>query len=130
MPNDVLIAIVDDGEPLREAMQSLLKALGFAVETFASAEEFLKFDRLRKVACLIADVQMPGMSGPELHRQLVAFGNPIPTILMTAYPDARARTRALQDGVACYLIKPVKEDDLVACIRSSLGPSAGSGRLP
>ncbi|HUN95913.1 MAG TPA: response regulator [Bradyrhizobium sp.] len=130
MPNDVLIAIVDDGEPLREAMQSLLKALGFAVETFASAEEFLKFDRLRKVACLIADVQMPGMSGPELHRQLVASGNPIPTILMTAYPDDRVRTRALQDGVACYLIKPVKEDHLLACIRSSLGPSAATGQVP
>jgi FixJ family two-component response regulator len=130
MPDRLLLAIVDDSESLREALQSLLKALGFDTETFPSAEDFLASGNLRATACLIADVQMPGMSGPELHRQLVASGNPIPTILITAYPDERTRSRALQDGVTCYLIKPVREDDLLACIRATLGQSAGNGNAP
>ena len=88
---------------------------------FECAEDLLKTKRRRRVSCLIADVQMPGMTGPELHNRLVSSGEPIPTILITAFPDDRARERALQAGVIGYLTKPFSEDDLLACIRSNLG---------
>jgi FixJ family two-component response regulator len=130
MPDRVLIAVVDDSESLREAMQSLLKALGFSAESFPSAEDFLKSGKLQATSCLIADVQMPGISGVELHRRLISAGNPIPTILITAYPDERVRSRALQDGVRYYLIKPVRENDLLSCIQSCLGGAAGNLKAP
>ncbi|HZC96758.1 MAG TPA: response regulator, partial [Bradyrhizobium sp.] len=75
----------------------------------------------RQRVLLITDMQMPGMTGLELHHRLAASFKPIPTILITAFPDERARERALQAGVICYLTKPFSEDDLLACIRSILG---------
>ena len=78
MPNKPLIAVVDDDASVREAMMSLMRALGFLAETFPSAEDFLKSDGLQRTSCLIADVRMPGMSGLELYRHLVASGKPIP----------------------------------------------------
>ena len=119
-----LISVVDDDESMREAVRGLMKSLGYTAEAFASAEEFLNSRQVPHTSCLIADVQMPGMIGLELHRHLVGSGNKIPTILITAYPDDNARERALGDGVACYLSKPFDENDLLACIRSSL-PSEG-----
>lgn len=115
-----LISVVDDDESMREAIRGLMKSLGYTAEAFASAEEFLNSPKVPRTSCLIADVQMPGMTGPELHRHLLAAGNPIPTILITAYPDDRARERALEDGVVCYLSKPFDENDLLTCLRSSL----------
>jgi FixJ family two-component response regulator len=85
-----LISVVDDDEPMREAIRGLMKSLGFTAEAFSSAEEFFKSRKVSRTSCLIADVQMPGMTGPELHRHLLAAGNPLPTILITAYPDDRA----------------------------------------
>jgi FixJ family two-component response regulator len=120
LPKKPLISIVDDDDALRDAMNGLMRALGFRVKTFASAEEFLKFNGLRRTACLIADVQMPRMSGPELHRRLVTSGVSIPTILMTAYPEDSVRMRALEAGVIGYLTKPVSKNDLLACIQSAL----------
>src|SRR5215467_501710 len=114
------ISVVDDDESMREAMRGLMKSLGYTAQTFASAEEFLDSRQVPRTSCLIADVQMRGMTGLELHRHLVASGKTIPTILITAYPDERVRERALQDGVVCYLSKPFDENDLLACIRSSL----------
>jgi FixJ family two-component response regulator len=76
MPNKPLIAVVDDDASVREAIMSLMRALGFIAETFPSAEDFLKSDGLQRTSCLIADVRMPGMTGLELHRRLVASGNP------------------------------------------------------
>ena len=114
------ISVVDDDESMREAIRGLVKSLGYTAEAFGSAEEFLSSCELPRTSCLIADVQMPGMTGLELHRHLVASGRPIPTILITAYPDDRVRERALGDGVVCYLIKPFDENDLLACIQSSL----------
>jgi FixJ family two-component response regulator len=105
---------------MREAMRGLMKAVGYTAQTFASAEEFLNSSQVRRTSCLIADVQMHGMTGLELHRHLVASGKTIPTILITAYPDDTVRRRALEDGVVCYLGKPFDENDLLACIRSSL----------
>ena len=115
-----LISVVDDDESMREAVRGLMKSLGYTAEAFASAEEFLSSRQAPRTSCLIADVQMPGMSGPELYDGLVASGKPIPTILITAYPDARVRERALQAGVVGYLIKPFSEDDLLGCIQSIL----------
>ena len=114
------ISVVDNDESMREAIRGLMKSLGYTAKAFGSAEEFLSSRDVPRTSCLIADVQMPGMTGLELHRHLVALGKPIPTILITAYPDDCVRERALGDGVVCYLIKPFDENDLLACIQSSL----------
>lgn len=128
MPKKAVIAIVDDDESVREALTSLIRSLGYAAVAFGCAEDLLKSRHRRSVSCVVADVQMPGMTGFELHNRLVASGKPIPTILITAFPDERARERALQSGVICYLTKPFSEDDLLACIRSTLAPSAAAGQ--
>jgi FixJ family two-component response regulator len=120
MLNKALISIVDDDESVREAMRALMKSLGFAAEAFASAEDFLASDSRNRAACLITDMQMPGLTGLGLHDRLIASGRPVPTILITAYPDERTRARALQAGVACYLVKPFNEVDLLTCIHSIL----------
>jgi len=122
-----LISIVDDDESMREAVRGLMKSLGYRVEAAASAEEFLRSPHVRRTSCLITDVQMPGMSGLELHQRLSTSGESIPTILITAYPDDSVRERALAAGVIGYLSKPLDENDLLACIRSAL-TLARSGR--
>jgi FixJ family two-component response regulator len=121
MPQGASISIVDDDEWVRDALRVLMKSVGVTAETFASAEEFLNSGRMDGTDCVIADVQMPGMSGPELHRQLAAAGKSIPVILITAYPDEDARARALGAGVSGYFIKPVDDNDLVQCLCSVLG---------
>ena len=115
-----LISIVDDDEFMREALKGLMKSLGHRVEAAASAEEFLRSPHICRTSCLIADVQMPGMTGLDLHRHLSASGKPIPTILITAYPDDSVRERAVAAGAIGYLSKPFDESDLLACIRSAL----------
>jgi FixJ family two-component response regulator len=115
-----LISIVDDDEPFREAMTSLMKSLGFEVEAFSSAEAFLASPRLCSTSCLIADVHMPTMTGIDLHQQLVASGRTIPVILITAYPDDDVRARALAAGVICYLSKTFDDDALLGFVRSAL----------
>jgi FixJ family two-component response regulator len=123
-----LISIVDDDDSMREAVKGLMKSLGYRVEASASAEEFLRSRHVRRTSCLIADVQMPGMSGLDLHRHLSASGKVIPTVLITAYPDDGVRERALAAGVIGYLSKPFDENDLLACIRSALTNARGGGR--
>ena len=120
LPVSPVIAIVDDDESSREALGLLIKSLGFSGEIFASAAEFLGWERFPETACLIADINMPGMSGMELHRHLVKTGRSIPTALITAYPDDSVRDRALADGVIAYLCKPCSERALLACIHSAL----------
>jgi FixJ family two-component response regulator len=115
-----LISIVEDDQPFRESMRKLMTSLGYTVEAFPSAADFLASPLLSATACLVTDVQMPGMTGIELHRHLIDAGNPIPTILVTAYPDEVARRRAMKDGVVCYLSKPVDDDHLERCLRSAL----------
>jgi FixJ family two-component response regulator len=115
-----LIAIVDDDESVREATKSLMRSLGFAAETFPSGEDFLASPYLAHADCLVTDVNMPGMTGLDLHRRLVAAGRSIPTILITAYPNDSVRSRALSDGVISYLTKPYDEHDLLLSIRSAL----------
>lgn len=115
-----LISIVEDDQFLRASLRRLMRSSGYTVETFASAAEFLEFPDLDEIACLIADINMPQMTGLELFRRLIATGCQIPTILITAYPDDAARTRALNDGALCYLTKPFHEDDLLGCVRRAL----------
>ena len=125
MPRTAVIAIVDDDHSVREALASLVRSLGYAAMAFDCAEDLLKSKRRGGVSCLIADVQMPGMTGLDLYQQLSAAGKRIPTILITAYPDDSARERALTAGVIGYLTKPFKEDDLLACVRSALTDASG-----
>ena len=120
MATRTLISVVEDDQPFRESMRKLMTVLGYTVEAFSSAAEFLKSPLVTETACLVTDVQMPGMSGVELHRHLVDRGHAIPTILVTAYPDDITRNRALNDGVVCYLSKPVDDEHLERCLRSAL----------
>jgi len=120
MLNRTLISIIDDDQPYRESMRKLIMLLGYTVEAFPSAADFLASRHLPETACLIADVHMAGMTGVELHRHLVDARYAIPTILVTAYPDEAVRDRALEAGVVCYLSKPVDDRELERCIRSAL----------
>ena len=115
-----LIAIIDDDASVRTALNGLLRSLGFANVTFVSAKDFLSSRLLPRTACVVADVNMPGMTGPELYQSLVASGTAIPVILITAYPDDRVREQALRAGVVGYFGKPFHDDDLIACLRSAL----------
>jgi FixJ family two-component response regulator len=120
MPNALLVSVVEDDQFFRESMKRLMRSLGYAVEVFPSAADFLASSRLVETACLIADVQMPGMTGAELHRHLTDLGFAIPTILVTGHHDDNARVRALNEGVACYLRKPIDEKHLMRCLRAAL----------
>jgi FixJ family two-component response regulator len=100
-----------------------MRSLGYTVEAFPSAADFLASPRLVETDCLIADVHMPAMTGVELHMHLIKVGYAIPTILVTAYPNDVDRARALNDGVVCYLRKPLDEKHLIRCLRAAL-PSA------
>ena len=115
-----LISIVDDDEPYRESMRKLVTLLGYTVEAFPSAADFLASRLLPETACLVADIHMPGMTGIELHGRLIKLGYAIPTILVTAYPDEALKDRALKDGVFCYLSKPVDDGELEGCLRTAL----------
>jgi FixJ family two-component response regulator len=97
-----------------------MNSLGYNVETFSSAANFIASPRLIETACLIADVHMPAMTGIELSKHLIEAGHTIPTILVTAYPNDGERARALNDGVVCYLRKPVDEEQLKQCLRTAL----------
>ena len=120
MSKPSLVSVVEDDQFFRESMQRLMRSLGYTVEAFASAADFLASPRVVETACLIADVHMPAMTGVELHRHLIKVGYAIPTILVTAYPDDVDRARALNDGVVCYLRKPVDEQHLIRCLRVAL----------
>ena len=115
-----LISIVEDDPLVRASIRRLMRSFGYTVEAFPSASDFLAFPRLDETACLIADINMPAMTGVELFRRLIETGRPIPTILITAYPDEAVRTRALNDGVLCYLKKPFDDDDLLRCVQMAL----------
>jgi FixJ family two-component response regulator len=121
MPRVLLVSVVEDDHFFRESMRRLMRSLGFPVEVFSSAADFLASPHLSKTTCLIADVQMPGMTGLDLHRSIIDAGYTIPTILVTAYPNDTDRARATNDGVVCYLGKPVDEKLLTGCLREALG---------
>jgi FixJ family two-component response regulator len=115
-----LIAIVDDDEGFRASTRRLLRSMGYSVEAFPLASALLAFPCLNGIACLIADNNMPGMTGVELHAHLVREGYEIPTILVTAYTDEVTRARALKDGVSRYLSKPFDDNELMDCVRKAV----------
>ena len=120
MSSTSLLSVVEDDQPSRESMRRLIRSMGYRVEAFPSAVDFLASPRLIETACLIADVHMPAMTVVELCRHLIEAGCAIPTILMTAYPNDIDRARALKDGVVCYLRKPIDERDLMRCLHAAL----------
>jgi FixJ family two-component response regulator len=124
LSNPLLISIIDDDQPFRESMEGLVRSLGYSAAVFQSAADFLASPRLGETSCLIADVHMPAMTGVELYRHLIEAGQPIPTILVTAYPTKVERAHALNDGVVCYLRKPLDEQSLSECLRAALASAA------
>ena len=115
-----LISIVDDDESVRESLEGLLKSVGFRVEAFALATDFLNSQALQATDCLILDVRMPGMSGPELQRQLIASQHSIPIVFITAHGDDAVRARVLGDGAVDCLLKPFNEDALLNAVNAAL----------
>jgi len=113
------ISIVDDDASIREALKSLMRSVRFNVEAFASAEDFLASERLNDTACLILDVNLPGMSGFELQNQLHMAGRGIPIIFITAHADDASRQRALKGGAIEFLSKPVRRETLFKAIQSA-----------
>jgi FixJ family two-component response regulator len=126
MSRALLVSVVEDDLFFRESMRRLMRSWGYPVEVFPSAADFLASPRLLETACLISDVQMPVMGGLELYRNLIDTGYTIPTILITAYPNDADRDRALNDGVVCYLSKPVDETRLIRCLYEVLGTDEDS----
>ncbi len=122
-----MISIVDDDESVREATRGLVRSLGYVAATFGSAEEFLKSAQLNDTTCIIADVQMPGVSGVELQDRLIAAGRRLPMIFVTAFPEERIRMRALAAGAFGFLSKPFDEEHLIGCLDRAL-KSAGALR--
>ncbi len=120
MHDKATVAIVDDDGSVRDATKDLLDSAGLSAATFASAESFLQSKETCAIRCLIADMRMPGMTGLELHGRLAAASTPIPTVLITAYPDEGARAHALKAGVICFLAKPFSADDLLAGVEIAL----------
>ena len=121
MPNEhPLIAIVDDDEAVREATKGLIRSMGLAAVAFSCGEDFLRSPNVDRTACLVTDINMPGMSGLDLHERLVASSKDIPIILITAYPTESTRNRALNAGIKSYLVKPFSEVDLLNCLRCAL----------
>jgi FixJ family two-component response regulator len=115
-----MISIVDDDESVREATKGLIRSLGYSAATFASAEEYLRSERVRDTSCLITDVQMPGMSGVDLQHRLIAEGHRTPIIFVTAFPEERLRTRALEAGAFGFLNKPFDDECLIKCLDKAL----------
>ncbi|HEV7521491.1 MAG TPA: response regulator [Candidatus Angelobacter sp.] len=115
-----LVAIVDDDDLMRGALQGLLKAVGWSSQAFASAEEFLESGQQHDTACLIADIRMPGMSGLELQARLNAERCRIPTIFITAHGDAKMRMQALRAGAVEFMAKPFDDDALIDSVRAAL----------
>ena len=120
-----LVSVVDDDASVRESLPDLLKDAGFAVRAFSSADEFLMSDVLELTDCLILDVAMPGMTGPDLQTELIRRGHRFPIVFITARPDEAARTRVLGNGAVGYLSKPFGDTALLDAINAALGPSSG-----
>lgn len=115
-----LVSVVDDDESVRESLPDLIKEFGFSVRAFSSAEEFLASDIVDKTKCLILDVSMPGMTGPDLQRELERRGLPIPIVFITAHRDDTVRPRLLERGAVECLFKPFSDAALQKALSSAL----------
>ncbi len=111
-----VISVVDDDASVRAATSKFLRSHGYSVQTFSSAEDFLRSGGLNGTSCVIADVQMPGMNGLELLAMMRAQGHGVPFIFITAFPDETTRARALQAGAICFLPKPFAGPALINCV--------------
>jgi FixJ family two-component response regulator len=116
-----IIAVIDDDASVRVGTENLLSSLGYTVHTFASAEEFLRSRLRNDTSCVIADVRMPGMSGIDLQALLLAQGQGVPFIFITAFSEEVARTQAMSAGAICFLTKPFDKGSLVRCLDAALG---------
>jgi FixJ family two-component response regulator len=119
--NPPLISVVDDDDSVRESLPDLLRELGFEAEAFASAEEFLASDHAGRARCLVLDVTMPGMSGPELQEELARRGRTIPIVFITAHQDERIRAGVLAAGAVACLFKPFSDTALLDAVNAALG---------
>ena len=115
-----MVAIVDDDDLMRTALQGLLKSAGLLAQAFASADEFLRSGHQHDTACLITDIRMPGMSGLELQAQLNADHCRIPTIFITAHGDAKMRMQAIRAGAVEFLAKPFDDEALLESVRAAM----------
>ena len=120
MTDNFKISVVDDDESVRKSLESLLKSLGHSVKKFSSAEDFLNSEAPAKTDCLILDVRMPGMGGPELQRQLKRRGFRVPIIFVTAHSDAEVIARVMNEGAVDCLLKPFGEEPLLKAISRAL----------
>jgi FixJ family two-component response regulator len=115
-----VISVIDDDASVRAATDNLLSSHGYFIHTFASAEEFLRSDRLNDSSCIIADVQMPAMSGLDLLTHMRAQGYTAPVIFITAFPEESVRARALKAGAICLLAKPFAGPALIGCVETAV----------
>jgi FixJ family two-component response regulator len=120
-----LISVVDDDESVRRTTTLLIESFGFRAAAFESADAFLRSGQLHDTACLLVDVQMPGMNGLQLQSQLAGAGCRIPIIFITAYDDKESRRRAMQAGAVAFLGKPFSDEQLLQTIRSALDKFSG-----
>jgi FixJ family two-component response regulator len=123
MPGIPLIAIVDDDDALRNSLQNLIRSVGLQAEGFSSAEAFLSSNHVHETRCLVLDVRMPGMRGPELQRQMALANSHLPIIFITAHEDDAQRTQALEAGAVAFLQKPFYEEELLNAIDAALKDS-------
>jgi FixJ family two-component response regulator len=120
-----VISVVDDDASVRAATDNLLSSHGYLVRTFASAEEFLQSPHLHDCECVVADVQMPGMSGLDLVTHMRAQGHLAPVIFITAFPEESVRAAALKAGASCFLAKPFAAPALIDCVEAALHRASG-----
>jgi FixJ family two-component response regulator len=120
VPHTPVIAIVDDDESFLQATISFVRSLGYSAAAFPSANAFLNSNAVENTDCLITDLQMPGMSGIELQNYLLAQGNRVPVIFVTAFPETEARGDALRAGAVGFLGKPFGDENLISCLNKAL----------
>ena len=125
MSTPPVISIIDDDASVRTAADNLLRSLGYTVYAFVSAEEFVRSAHLNDTSCVIADVQMPGMSGVDLQARLLTQGYRVPFIFITAFPEDTVRARALKGGAICFLTKPFDRLTLIKCLDAALERHGG-----
>ena len=121
MASRPLISVVDDDESVRESLPDLLREFGFAVEAFSSAEQFLASDSIRTTRCLILDIAMPGMSGPDLQRELILRQENVPIVFITAHADRSLFPRLIEQGATACLLKPFSDTALREALDAALG---------
>ena len=120
MPSVATIAIIDDDEFVRDALQTLIESVGYATMAFSSAEEYIASERIRETSCLITDVQMGGMTGFDLHDSLIRNGYSVPVILMTGLPTEKFKARAIGCAGVDLLSKPISLEHLMACLERAI----------